>query len=117
MSISRNYAQPQIGRPNSLVGNDNIRSPGGNTFRLVEKRIIPTLKSVGKYAVRGVAKAGTSTFKTLGQGAGLAAGTGLAVATGQPELAPYLAAAGGLAGGEAGKYLQSKANKAIDKFR
>lgn len=117
MSIARNYDPLKIGRPNTLVGNDNIRSPSGTAFRLVEKRIVPALKSTGKYAVRGIAKAGTSTFKTLGQGLGLTAGTGLAVATGQPELAPFLATAGGIAGGELGKYYQKKADKAIDKFR
>jgi hypothetical protein len=47
----------------------------------------------------------------------MTAGIGAAALTGQPELLPYAAAAGGVLGGEAGKYLQSKANKAIDKWR
>ena len=79
MSIARNYAQPQIGRPNTLSSGGNLRSdrsPGAQFFRRVEKTAVPALKSVGKYGVKQLAKAGTSTFKPIGQGIGLAAGVG-----------------------------------------
>jgi hypothetical protein len=118
--ISRNYAAEQINRPNTLVAGGNLRSastPTANLFRTVESKALPALRSTALFGARQAARAGTSTLKTLGQGVGLAAGTGIAAVTGQPELAPYLAAAGGLAGGEAGKYLQTQANKAINKWR
>lgn len=116
MSIARNYAPETIGRPNSLVGNDNIRSPSGNTFRLVEKRILPAVKSVGKYGIKKIARAGTSTFEPIGEAIGYATGAGLSTVAGNPELAPYLGTVGGLAGGAFGEELKKKALKKIDKF-
>jgi len=118
MSIARNYAQPQIGRPNTLSSGGNLRSdrsPGAQFFRRVEKTAVPALKSVGKYGVKQLAKAGTSTFKPIGQGIGLAAGVGATLATGNPELLPYLGSAGGYLGGKAGEALKKRADKAIDK--
>lgn len=118
MSISRNYAPQTIGRPNTLSSGGNLRSDNSSSaqfFRRVEKTAVPALKSVGKYAAKGIAKTGTSTLKTLGQGVGLAAGIGAASLAGQPELLPYAAALGGTLGGEAGKYLERKANRAIDR--
>lgn len=118
--ISRNYGNQTISRPNTLVSGGDLRSGrtgSASVFRTIEKAVIPAARGAGLFAARQAARAGTSTLKTIGQGVGLAAGTGIAAVTGQPELAPYLAAAGGVAGGEAGKYLQTKANKAIDKWR
>ena len=111
--MSRNYANPTISRPNTLSSGGDLRS--GNTgtaaaFRTVEKKV----SAVGKYGVKQLAKAGTSTFKPIGQGLGLAAGVGATALTGNPELLPYLGSAGGYAGGKAGEYLQKKANKAIE---
>jgi hypothetical protein len=113
MSIARNYDPQKIGRPNTLVGNDNIRSPSSTAFRLVEKRIVPALKSVGKYGVKQLAKAGTATLPTIGQGAGLVAGAGISALT-NPELIPYLGTGGAILGKKGGQYLQKKANKAIE---
>lgn len=115
--MSRNYANPTISRPNTLSSGGDLRS--GNTgtaaaFRSVEQKIIPALTAVGKYGVKQLAKAGTATFKPIGQGVGLAAGVGATALTGNPELLPYLGSAGGYAGGKAGEYLQKKANKAIE---
>lgn len=118
--IQRNYEPATIGRPQTLVSGGNLSSLGSGVargFRTVEQTALPALRSAGLFAARQVGRAATSQLKTLGQGVGLAAGIGASALTGQPELAPYLAAAGGLAGGEAGKYLQTRANKAIDKLR
>jgi hypothetical protein len=116
--ISRNYATQSIGRPNTLSSGGNLRSdssPSAQFFRRVEKSVVPALTSVGKYGVKQLAKAGTSTFKPIGQGLGLAAGVGATALTGNPELLPYLGSAGGYAGGKAGEYLKKKADKAIDR--
>ena len=118
MSIARNYAQPQIGRPNTLSSGGDLRSGNtgtASTFRRVERTVIPALKSVGKYGVKQLAKAGTSTFKPIGQGIGLAAGVGATALTGNPELLPYLGSAGGYLGGKAGEALKKRTDKAIDR--
>lgn len=118
--IARNYEPAKIGRNQTMVSGGNLSSLGTGVargFRTVEQAALPALRGAGLFAARQIAKAGTSQLKTLGQGVGLAAGIGASALTGQPELTPYLAAAGGLAGGEAGKYLQAKANKAIDRWR
>lgn len=118
MSISRNYEQSAIGRPNTLSSGGNLRSdssPSAQFFRRVEKSVVPAITTVGKYGIKQLAKAGTSTFKPIGQGLGLAAGVGATIATGNPELLPYLGSGGGYLGGKAGEYLKKKADKAIDK--
>jgi hypothetical protein len=118
--IARNYAPPAIDRPNTLVSGGNLRSattPTANLFRTVESKALPALRSTALFGARQLGRAATGSLKTLGQGVGMTAGIGAAALTGQPELLPYAAAAGGVLGGEAGKYLQSKANKAIDKWR
>lgn len=118
--IQRNYEPQRISRPQTLVSGGNIASLGTGVakgFRTVEQNLLPAARSAGLFAARQIGRAATSQLKTLGQGAGIAAGIGAAALTGQPELLPYAAAAGGLAGGEAGKYLQASANKAIDRWR
>lgn len=118
--IQRNFDNATIGRPQTLVSGGNLSSLGtgvSNTFRRVESSVLPAARSAGLFAARQLGRAATSQLKTLGQGAGIAAGIGAAALTGQPELLPYAAGLGGLAGGEAGKYLQTKANKAIDRWR
>lgn len=118
--ISRNYGSQTINRPNTLVSGGDLRSAGTGVaqgFRRVEQAAIPALRSTGLFAARQLGRAATGSLKTLGQGLGMTAGIGAAALTGQPELLPYAAAAGGVLGGEAGKYLQTQANKAIDKWR
>jgi len=114
--IGRNYANQQIGRPNTLSSGGNLRSdssPSAQYFRRVEKDIVPALKSVGKYGVKQLAEAGTDTLPTIGQGAGLVAGAGISALT-NPELIPYLGTGGAYLGKKGGEYLQKKANKAIE---
>lgn len=118
MSIQRNYPDAKIDRPAPMSPAGNLRSGSGPTataFRTVEKAVIPALTSVGKYGVKQLAKAGTSTFKPIGQGIGLAAGVGATALTGNPELLPYLGSAGGYLGGKAGEALKKRADKAIDR--
>lgn len=118
--IQRNYEPAKIGRPETMVSGGNLASMGTGVargFRTVEKNLLPAARSAGLFAARQVGRAATSQLKTLGQGVGLAAGIGASVLTGQPELTPYLAAAGGVVGGEIGKRFQESANKAIDRWR
>lgn len=115
--ISRNYANQQIGRPNTLSSGGNLRSdssPSAQFFRRVEKDIVPALTSVGKYGVKQLAKAGTSTLPVIGQGVGLAAGAGISALT-NPELIPFLGTGGAMIGKKGGQYVQKIANKAIDR--
>lgn len=118
MSISRNYATQTIGRPNTLSSGGDLRSGRGPTataFRTVEKTVIPALTSVGKYGIKQLAKAGTSTFKPIGQGIGLAAGVGASALAANPELIPYLGTGGAYLGGKAGEALKKRADKAIER--
>lgn len=119
MSIARNYEQQQIGRPNTLSSGGDLRSdssPSAQFFRRVEKSAVPVLKSVGKYGIKKIARAGTSTFEPIGEAIGYATGAGLSTVAGNPELAPYLGTVGSLAGGAFGEELKKKALKKIDKF-
>lgn len=116
--MSRNYANPTISRPNTLSSGGDLRS--GNTgtaaaFRTVEQKILPALTSVGKFGVKQLAKAGTATFKPIGQGIGLAAGVGASALAANPELIPYLGTGGAYFGGKAGEALKQRADRAIDK--
>lgn len=118
MSISRNYANPTIGRPTPMSPAGNLRSgstPTATAFRTVEKTVVPALKSVGKYGLKQLGHAATSTFKPIGQGVGLAAGVGASALAANPELLPYLGTAGGYLGGKAGEALKKRADRAIDK--
>ncbi len=117
MSISRNYEQTKIGRPNTLSSGGNLSSdssPSAQFFRRVEKSVVPAVTTLGKYAVKGIAKTGTATLPVIGQGLGLATGVGVSALT-NPELIPYLGTGGAMLGKKGGQYLQTKANKAIDK--
>lgn len=118
--IARNYEPAKIGRNQTMVSGGNLSSLGTGVargFRTVEQAALPALRGAGLFAARQVGRAGVAAIKPVIQGAGMAAGGGLALATGQPELTPYLVGAGGLVGNEAAKYLQSKADKAIDRWR
>jgi len=118
--IQRNYEPAKIGRPQTMVSGGNLASMGTGVargFRTVEQNLLPAARSAGLFAARQVGRAATSQLKTLGQGAGIAAGIGAAALAGQPELLPYAAGLGGLAGGEIGKRFQESANKAIDRWR
>lgn len=116
--ISRNYNAPTIGRPNTLSSGGNLRSDNSSSaqfFRRVEKSAVPALKSVGKYGLKQLGHAATSTFKPIGQGVGLAAGVGASALAANPELLPYLGTAGGYLGGKAGEALKKRADRAIDR--
>lgn len=117
--MSRNYANQTINRPNTLVSGGDLYSGStgtGATFRNVEQKILPAVKSIGKFGIKELAKEGTSTFKPIGQAAGLAAGVGATALTGNPELLPYLGATGSFIGKGLGGYVQKKADEAIDKW-
>jgi hypothetical protein len=118
--IARNYAPEQINRLNTLVSGGNLRSattPSANLFRTVESKALPALRSTALFGARQLARGAVGAVKPIVQSAGMGLGIGAAALAGQPELLPYTVAAGGLLGNEAAKYLQSRANKAIDKWR
>lgn len=110
--ISRSYAPPRITRQPSLNMYDDIRKGEKALTAFGKKYVVPAAKYTGKELLKVPVK----TLPTIGQGLGLAAGVGTTVATGNPELLPYLGTAGGYAGKKAGEWAKGKIEKAIDKL-
>lgn len=105
---------PKIRRSSSLNMYDNIARGSNIALRgasnIGKQYLLPAAKYAGKEAL----KLTTKPLPTIGTGLGLTAGTLASVAAANPELLPYLGSAGALAGREAGRYAQSRINKAID---
>jgi hypothetical protein len=108
--ITNGYNTPRIARQPSLNMYDDIRAGSKALSAFGKKYVVPAAKYAGKEAL----KLTTKPLPSIGTGIGLTAGTLASVAAGNPELLPYLGSAGGLAGREAGKYVQKKINRAID---
>lgn len=108
LPTSRIRTSPTLSMYDDITRGANIALRGASNIG--KNYVLPAAKYAGKEAL----KLGTKPLPSIGTGLGLTAGTLASVAAGNPELLPYLGSAGGLAGREAGKYVQKKINRAID---
>ena len=108
LPTQRIRTSPTLSMYDDLYRGANVALRGASNIG--KNYVLPAAKYAGKEAL----KLTTKPLPSIGTGVGLTAGTLASVAAGNPELLPYLGSAGGLAGREAGKYVQKKINKAID---